>query len=81
MKIKLDENLPEGLVVALTGLGHDVDTAVREGLGGRARLRVPGRTALFDRVLSLFRTEDVASWTGGLVIATERKLRVRRAER
>ena len=120
MKIKLDENLPEGLVAALTGLGHDVDTAVHEGLGGRAddaiwiaaqdagrflitqdldfsdirryapgthrglllvRLRVPGRTALFDRLLSLFRTEDVASWTGGLVIATERKLRVRRAGR
>ena len=35
MKIKLDENLPEGLVAALTALGHDVDTSVREGLGGR----------------------------------------------
>jgi len=26
VKIKLDENLPERLVPALTALGHDIDT-------------------------------------------------------
>ncbi len=35
MKIKLDENLPQRLIAALTDLGHDVDTAVHEGLTGR----------------------------------------------
>lgn len=34
MKIKLDENLPRRLQGALAELGHDVDTAVAEGLGG-----------------------------------------------
>jgi len=119
VKIKLDENLPEGLVAALTDLGHDVDTAVREGLAGRddgvvwnaaqaadrflitqdldfsdirrytpgthgglllVRLRFPGRIALFDRVHSLLSTEDVSTWTGCLVVSSDRKLRVRRPE-
>ncbi|MEZ5366808.1 MAG: DUF5615 family PIN-like protein [Bryobacterales bacterium] len=35
MKIKLDENLPEGLVTRLQALGHDVDTVRIEGLAGR----------------------------------------------
>jgi len=35
MRIKLDENLPAILVPDLVALGHDVDTAVDEGLGGR----------------------------------------------
>ncbi|MEP7366444.1 MAG: DUF5615 family PIN-like protein [Acidobacteriota bacterium] len=34
MKIKLDENLPETLLVALQALGHDVDTVRAEGLAG-----------------------------------------------
>ena len=32
MKIKLDDNLPAGLVPLLAGLGHDVDTVIDEGL-------------------------------------------------
>jgi len=36
VKIKLDENLPDRLVAALTGLGHDVDTVRAEHLTGRA---------------------------------------------
>ena len=36
MKIKLDENLPDRLVSALTGLAHDVDTVRGEQLIGRA---------------------------------------------
>jgi hypothetical protein len=116
VKIKLDENLPNRLVSALAGLGHDVDTVYSERLVGKAddvvwtaaqaagrflitqdldfsdirqyapgthsglllvRLRVPGRTALFDRVHLLFQTEDVSMWHGCLVVATDRKLRVR----
>jgi predicted nuclease of predicted toxin-antitoxin system len=91
VKIKLDEKLPQALVVALTDLGHDVDTAVHEGLATREDHAIwrasqdadrflitqdPGRTALFDRVQSLFRTR-VFDWTGCLVVASDRKLRVR----
>jgi predicted nuclease of predicted toxin-antitoxin system len=36
MKLKLDENLPESLVVDLTALGHDVDNVRMEGLSGRS---------------------------------------------
>lgn len=34
MKVKLDENLPALLTVALGELGHDVHTSNEEGLGG-----------------------------------------------
>jgi len=34
VKIKLDENLPDGLVAVLTELGHDVDTVHAEQLTG-----------------------------------------------
>jgi predicted nuclease of predicted toxin-antitoxin system len=34
LKIKLDENLPSGLVPVLQALGHDVDTVPGEGLSG-----------------------------------------------
>lgn len=34
MRLKLDENLPGSLVPALRALGHDVDTALNEGLQG-----------------------------------------------
>lgn len=117
MKIKLDENLPDRLVPALTDLGHDVDTVILEGLAGQddhavwqasqradrflitqdldfsdlrrytpgthrglllVRLRSPGRTALFDRIHRLLAVEDVSTWAGCLVIATDRKLRIRR---
>lgn len=42
------------------------------------RLRDPGRLALLRIVEMLFRTENVESWYGCLVVATERKLRVLR---
>lgn len=44
------------------------------------RLPQPGRAALFERVGTLFRTEDVESWSGCMVTATSRKVRVKRAE-
>jgi len=34
MRLKLDENLPTVLVEDLAELGHDVDTAMSEGLAG-----------------------------------------------
>jgi len=35
VRIKLDENLPAGLVPLLAALGHDVDTVPAEGIGGK----------------------------------------------
>ena len=42
------------------------------------RLAKPGRRALFERVFRLFEAEDVESWRGCFVVASDRKLRVRR---
>ena len=42
------------------------------------RLHDPGRLAVASRVEMLFRTEDVERWRGCFVVATDRKLRVRR---
>jgi len=42
------------------------------------RLPQPGRTALAERVATLFSGEDVDSWAGCLVTATLRKVRVKR---
>lgn len=44
------------------------------------RLPQPGRTALFERVATLFRTEAVDTWSGCMVTATPYKVRVRRPE-
>jgi len=116
VRIKLDENLPIGLVPALTELGHAVDTVREEGLTGQddaavwsaaqkdrrffvtqdldfadARRYAPGTHtgilvlrlhegdihALSERVLTLFTTEPVETWAGCLVVATDRKVRVR----
>ena len=117
MRIKLDENLPAGLVPILTALGHEVDTVPAEGIGGKdddivwhasqadgrflvtqdldfsdvrkyapgthhglllVRLPQPGRTALLERIASLFRTETVDTWSRCVVIATTMKVRIRR---
>jgi hypothetical protein len=119
VRIKLDENMPESLVVVLSELGHDVDTVPSEQIVGQedgvvwraaqadrrflvtqdldfsdirlfepgthhglllVRLPQPGRHALFERVSTLFHEEDVESWSGCLVTATLRKVRVRRPE-
>lgn len=42
------------------------------------RLRDPGRNALLQRVRGLFESEFVEGWSGCLVVATDRKLRIRR---
>jgi predicted nuclease of predicted toxin-antitoxin system len=40
MKIKLDENMPNHLVVMLSTIGHEVDTVMEEGMAGRADVDV-----------------------------------------
>ena len=42
------------------------------------RLRDPGREALLRRIQRLFENEHVDGWIGCLVVATDRKLRIRR---
>jgi predicted nuclease of predicted toxin-antitoxin system len=43
------------------------------------RLAQPGRTALLSRVAMLFETEAVEEWRGCLVVATDHKVRIKRA--
>lgn len=56
MKIKLDENLPDRLVSALTGFGHDVDTVYVERLNGRIDVDVWNVTQTARR---FFITQDL----------------------
>lgn len=42
------------------------------------RLRDPGRNALLRRIQTLFESEAVESWNGCFVVATDRKIRIRR---
>jgi predicted nuclease of predicted toxin-antitoxin system len=44
------------------------------------RLRDPGIRALTNRVQSIFLAEKVNEWNGCFVIASERKIRIRRPE-
>lgn len=43
------------------------------------RLRDPGRNALTQRVQTIFQIEDVENWKTCFVVATERKIRIRRS--
>jgi predicted nuclease of predicted toxin-antitoxin system len=42
------------------------------------RLREPTRRSLIDRLLTLFRGQPVNDWIGCFVVASDRKVRVRR---
>lgn len=42
------------------------------------RLPEPGRVALRARVRSLFSSEDIPTWAGCFIVATDRKIRIRR---
>jgi len=42
------------------------------------RLREPSRRTLTGHIVHLFETEDVATWLGCFIVATEYKLRIRR---
>lgn len=119
MNLKLDENLPRTLCVALNDLGHDVHSVFDEKLAGRPdadiwsaaqreerflvtqdldfsdarkfipgrhhgilliRLSSPSRSNLIFRLRQIFENENVESWKGCFVIATERKIRIQRPE-
>src|SRR3989344_5839061 len=56
MKIKLDENIPIGLLGVLSGLGHDVDTVPSEGLTGKEDRKVLSATQDASR---FFVTQDL----------------------
>lgn len=45
------------------------------------RLRIPSRRALLERVRIIFETEDVGSWAGCFVVASDHKIRNRRPTR
>lgn len=42
------------------------------------RLNHPSRNAIYEKVASIFETEPVEQWKRYLVVATDRKIRVRR---
>lgn len=42
------------------------------------RLNSPSRMRLIERIEELFQSENVSNWAGCFVVATERKVRVRR---
>lgn len=64
MKIKLDENLPPVLSVELTQLGHDVDTAKSEGLGGATDAQLVTAASAAGRLLFTLDLdfEDARQW-------------------
>jgi predicted nuclease of predicted toxin-antitoxin system len=119
MRIKLDENVPVRAAQRLRDLGHDVDTVLDEGLGGKSDVAVweaaqsegrflvtqdldfsdmrrfaPGthQGILLIRLEDMeqpqvpeflgawFSAEPVETWTGALVVASARKIRVMRRE-
>lgn len=51
MKLKLDENLPASLAIALSALGHDTDTAPQENLTGMSDQAVWDAAQSSQRVL------------------------------
>jgi predicted nuclease of predicted toxin-antitoxin system len=51
LRFKLDENLPRRVEFELRDLGHDVETALSEGLGGGPDPDLIAACALEDRVL------------------------------
>lgn len=51
LRFKLDENLPRRVEPALRSLGHDVETALSEGLAGSADPELLAACTAEDRVL------------------------------
>jgi predicted nuclease of predicted toxin-antitoxin system len=45
------------------------------------RLRDPGRQALAAAIREIFASQDVAGWSSCFVVATERKIRIRRPQK
>jgi predicted nuclease of predicted toxin-antitoxin system len=51
LRLKLDENLPQRAEQALRGLGHDVETALSEGLAGAEDPSLLSACIAEDRIL------------------------------
>jgi predicted nuclease of predicted toxin-antitoxin system len=51
LRFKLDENLPERAVLSLQSQGHDVETAVSEGLAGAADPKILAASISEQRIL------------------------------
>lgn len=67
------------LVTQDVGFGRAAFVGTNESAGILLlRLGVPSLSALLQRVTSLFEAEDVSRWRGCVVVATDRKLRVRK---
>jgi predicted nuclease of predicted toxin-antitoxin system len=56
MRVKLDENLPESLLPALSALGHDVDNVRLEGLVGQRDIDIWQAAKTAER---FFLTQDL----------------------
>ncbi|HZT79735.1 MAG TPA: DUF5615 family PIN-like protein [Gemmataceae bacterium] len=54
MKFKLDENMPESLVVDLSAAGHDATTCAAEGVAGATDSVVAARASSEGRLLVTF---------------------------
>jgi hypothetical protein len=83
VRIKLDENLPRSLRRSLELLGHEVDTVLDEGLGGEldeTLWAIVQREQRFfitqDLDFAVTQENDLETWRGCFVVATERKVRV-----
>jgi predicted nuclease of predicted toxin-antitoxin system len=75
VKIKLDENLPASLAGVLTADGHDADTVLIEGLGGRgdpeiaAAAKTDGRLLItLDKGFADIRSYPPGTYPGMLVL-------------
>jgi predicted nuclease of predicted toxin-antitoxin system len=51
LRFKLDENLPLRVCTALRELGHDIETAISEGLAGAPDSHVLAACSVEDRIL------------------------------
>ena len=117
MKVKLDENMPAGLVGTLSRYGHDTVTVPQQGLAGESdaaiweaaqresrflitmdldfadirhfppgthegilvlRLSRQGRKAIRELLQAVLAQHPLESFKGCIVIADERRIRVRR---
>jgi predicted nuclease of predicted toxin-antitoxin system len=54
MRFKLDENMPESLVIDLSAVGHDAATCRQEGIGGGGDPAIASHALTEGRILVTF---------------------------
>ena len=57
MKIKLDENIPEDASTIFVDAGHQVSTAIEQGLGGKSDLEIATACRAEERILITLDTD------------------------